>query len=72
MDEAHEMYRTALTTGMGFIALAKRAHDEMETYYSPHMDFDAIARKRQEILERVLELGSLKLRELKAGNGSGL
>jgi hypothetical protein len=35
---------------------AKEAHDEMEKYYIPNMDFEREHRKRDEILERILDL----------------
>jgi hypothetical protein len=34
---------------------AKAMHDHMETYYIPNMDFDAISKRREEILERILQ-----------------
>lgn len=33
---------------------AKAAHDEMEQYYIPYMDFDAIAKLRERTLKRIL------------------
>ncbi len=32
----------------------KELHDEIESYYIPHMDFSKINRKQQEIMERIL------------------
>ena len=33
----------------------KQLHDELESYYIPHMDFDAINKKQLEIMERILD-----------------
>lgn len=37
----------------------KRLHDELESYYIPHMDFEAINRKQQEIINRILDYSTL-------------
>ncbi len=36
------------------INAAKKTHDEMEKYYVPVMDFEAVSKKREETLERIL------------------
>jgi hypothetical protein len=33
----------------------KQLHDELESYYIPYMDFDAINNKQQEIIKRILD-----------------
>lgn len=33
----------------------KQLHDELESYYIPHMDFEAINNKQQEIIKRILD-----------------
>ncbi len=37
----------------------KQLHDELESYYIPHMDFDAINKKQQEIINRILDYSTL-------------
>jgi uncharacterized membrane-anchored protein len=43
---------------MAFVARAKKNHDEVETHYVPNMDFTAITARRQQILDRILELAA--------------
>jgi len=38
--------------------LAKREHDEMEKYYVPYMDFEAINARREQTLARILNLAA--------------
>jgi uncharacterized protein with HEPN domain len=52
--ENREMFFDLFNRGIAFIGEAKAIHDKMETYYAPYMDFKAIARLRQRILERIL------------------
>jgi hypothetical protein len=37
------------------LSAAKQAHDIMENFYIPHMDFDKVQAYSDEILERILE-----------------
>lgn len=37
----------------------KQLHDELESYYIPHMDFEAISKKQQEIINRILDYSTL-------------
>ena len=46
-----ELFKKALF----YISQAKNAHDEMETYYIPHMDFAAINALKQKTLERIFK-----------------
>ena len=43
-----------LETAISFIHAAKELHDQMELYYIPNMDFEAIGRLRERTLERIL------------------
>jgi len=45
---------TLLNKAIDIIHGAKALHDEMETYYIPNMNFDAIQRKWSETMERIL------------------
>lgn len=56
MERARELYWAALDRAVGFIARAKKNHDYLETFYVPHMDFDGISRRREQVLARILEL----------------
>ena len=53
---ARGMYRQCMEQGISFIGRAKKAHDEMENYYVPFMDFEAINARREKTLHRILEL----------------
>lgn len=57
-DTAREMYRRALEEAVSFIRRAKEVHDEMEAYYTPHMNFAGIEARRQQVLARILEIAS--------------
>ncbi len=51
---AGQRFTAALNRGARYINEAKRTHDHLETFYIPAMDFAAVERRRDEILERVL------------------
>ncbi|MFX4262127.1 PRK06851 family protein [Pelotomaculum propionicicum] len=55
---ARGMYRQCMEQAISFIGRAKKMHDEMEKYYIPHMDFNAINLRREVILSRILELAN--------------
>ncbi len=52
--ENQEIFFGLFNRAIGFISAAKDIHDQMEQYYAPYMDFDALARLRQQILEQIL------------------
>ncbi|HEX3030854.1 MAG TPA: PRK06851 family protein [Bacillota bacterium] len=52
--DATQRFRSAFNRATEYLRLAKAEHDVMETYYIPAMDFAAINRKREEILQRIL------------------
>ncbi|MEW6724480.1 MAG: PRK06851 family protein [Bacillota bacterium] len=56
IEAAVEAYNRAIQTAVSFINRAKRAHDEMEQFYVPNMDFAAIEERRQRTLRRILDL----------------
>ncbi len=56
MDKARELYWAALDRAVSFIARAKKNHDHLETFYIPHMNFDGITKRRDQVLARILEL----------------
>lgn len=58
MKEAMRRHRDAFDSAVAFLERAKKAHDEMETYYVPNMRFDQITRRRDATLERVLQLAA--------------
>lgn len=51
---ARERFAAALNRAIGHIAQAKQLHDHLESFYIPAMDFAAVERKREEILNRIL------------------
>ncbi|NLG86691.1 MAG: hypothetical protein GX489_05670, partial [Firmicutes bacterium] len=53
--ENQEMFFGLFNRAISFISAAKNIHDQMEQYYAPYMDFDALARLQQEILEQILD-----------------
>ena len=40
------------------IGRAKKNHDQIETYYVPHMDFAAVTERREQILQRILQIAA--------------
>jgi len=54
IDGATTRFRTAFNRGSDCIAKAKAEHDRLETFYIPAMDFAAINKKGDELLERIL------------------
>ena len=55
-DAARQMYRRCMEEAVGFIGRAKKAHDEMESYYVPCMNFCDIEARRGKVLARIMEL----------------
>jgi len=53
LEEANRRFGQAIERALDFIRRAKQAHDEMEAYYIPNMDFAAIDKVREETLERL-------------------
>ncbi|MCL6451499.1 MAG: hypothetical protein K6T75_09420 [Acetobacteraceae bacterium] len=58
LRSAEELYWSALSQAVEFLARAKAAHDRLEARYIPHMDFASVERKGRAILERALELAA--------------
>lgn len=55
---ARGMYRQCMEQAVSFINRAKKMHDEMEKYYVPYMDFEAINARREKTLQRILDLAA--------------
>ena len=55
---ARGMYRQCMEQAITFISRAKKVHDEMEKYYVPFMDFEAINARREKTLQRILDLAA--------------
>lgn len=53
---ARKLYRECMEHAVSFIRQAKAEHDEMEKYYAPYMDFEAINARRDKTLARILDL----------------
>lgn len=53
---ARKMYRQCMEQAVSFIKQAKAEHDDMEKYYAPYMDFEAINARREKTLARILDL----------------
>ena len=54
-NDSKKRFYSLLTNAIEHLAMAKTAHDAMEKYYIPAMDFKAVEEKRQEILKRILK-----------------
>ncbi len=54
INDAEARFNQHMARAISHIAQAKEAHDRMETYYVPAMDFTAIEQKRLEIEQRIL------------------
>ncbi len=55
---ARELYRLSMEQAIRFISQAKQEHDEMEKYYVPYMDFEAINTRREQTMARILDLAT--------------
>ncbi len=55
---ARKMYRECMEQATSFLRQAKAEHDNMEKYYVPHMDFDAINARREKTLARILNIAT--------------
>lgn len=51
---AEQRFTAALNRAVRYISESKKTHDHLETFYIPAMDFAAVDRRRDEILERIL------------------
>ena len=54
LEKAKTRYEEAFGRGVTFINRAKRAHDILENYYKPNMDFEKLDDYFEEILEKIL------------------
>ncbi|WP_453995567.1 PRK06851 family protein [Bacillus nitroreducens] len=55
IEELNLEYKSKMTIGTNYLSEAKRLHDKLEEYYRAAMDFEAIDRKREEIVKTLLE-----------------
>jgi len=53
LEEAKRRYQEAFTRAVAFINRAKKAHDEMEQYYIPNIDFERVNACRKTIVARI-------------------
>ncbi|MBO8168922.1 MAG: hypothetical protein H0Z35_07040 [Thermoanaerobacteraceae bacterium] len=53
VKEAKERYEKALNRAIKYINLAKKAHDKLEEFYIPAMNFEAIEKRRQKVVARI-------------------
>lgn len=54
IEEDRELFNQLLERSISFLRQAKQAHDQLESYYVPHMDFDGVAALRARVMERIL------------------
>jgi len=55
---ARKMYRESMEQAISYFRQAKAEHDNMEKYYVPYMDFDAINARRDKTLASILDIAS--------------
>ncbi|MGI6227605.1 MAG: PRK06851 family protein, partial [Peptococcales bacterium] len=55
IDSCKERFWDAYNRAIYYISQAKKGHDELEEYYIPNMNFTAINKKRDEVLQRILD-----------------
>lgn len=60
VDQAQKRFGILFDDAVRSIREAKSAHDEMEKYYVPYMDFAAIDRLRERVIERVIQYAKLR------------
>lgn len=56
INSAQDRITLGLKEAVSFIIKAKNLHDELENYYIPAMDFDAVEVYRQEVMAEILDL----------------
>ncbi|HEX6923596.1 MAG TPA: PRK06851 family protein, partial [Bacillales bacterium] len=56
LKEAETPYKYLMQKGTNRLMEAKQKHDELEEYYVQAMDFEAVQRKRDEIISEILSL----------------
>ncbi|MBS4024875.1 MAG: PRK06851 family protein [Clostridia bacterium] len=54
MALARDNYNAAIEHGVSFISRAKVLHDKLEEYYVPNMDFKAVNKRKEEIMQEIL------------------
>ncbi len=56
LARAQELYQTLFDTAIAALSEAKSLHDELEMYYIPYMDFDAIAPLYERVRDYILQV----------------
>jgi hypothetical protein len=56
LDDVKERFYSLVNKAVSHIRRSKSIHDEMEKYYVSAMDFDMIAAKREDVLQRILKI----------------
>jgi hypothetical protein len=54
VDENQELFNQLLERSISFLRQAKEIHDQLESYYVPHMDFAGVADLQAKVLDRIL------------------
>ncbi|WP_066638277.1 PRK06851 family protein [Desulfolucanica intricata] len=55
-NKAREMYRQCMEQAIWFLSQAKKEHDKMENYYVPYMNFKEINDRREQVMQRILDI----------------
>lgn len=58
IKEAEQQFDEEMRLAVAGISKAKKLHDDLETYYIDAMDFEAIDKKRDSIMNKILSLAS--------------
>src|SRR5690606_24812365 len=55
IKDAGKTFRNLMERAIAWLARAKALHDELESFYIPHMDFEGIEQRRRQLLTKILE-----------------
>ncbi|MBM6619305.1 PRK06851 family protein [Bacillus suaedaesalsae] len=60
IGELNTSYKNKMTLATNFLSEAKRLHDRLEEFYMQAMDFEKVDIKREEVLEEILYIATVK------------
>ena len=60
IDFDAEQYKTLLNQAVLMLGQAKQKHDDLEAYYVPHMDFEKMNQKLEEVYSEILQYADSK------------
>jgi hypothetical protein len=60
LGELNLSYQNKMTLATNFLSEAKRLHDRLEEYYKRSMDFEKVDKKREDVLQEILYIATMK------------